>query len=94
MNSLKRNANEALIDDPLQTSNADEVLNADEKVIEMKPLTLLKNLSDETFNASLPRFIASSLSTLYESMLLKSPCNNEGFSGIRESKVKQIWLCY
>jgi hypothetical protein len=43
MNSLKRNANEALIDDPLQTSNADEVLNADEKVIGMKPLTLLKN---------------------------------------------------
>jgi hypothetical protein len=32
----------------------------------MKCLTLLKNRSDEAFNASLPRFIASSLSTLYK----------------------------
>jgi hypothetical protein len=38
----------------------------------MKRLTLLKNLSDEAFNASLPRFIASSLATLYKSMQ-KSP---------------------
>jgi hypothetical protein len=32
----------------------------------MKRLRLLKNRSDEVFNASLPRFIASSLSALYK----------------------------
>jgi hypothetical protein len=34
----------------------------------MKRLRMLKNLNNEVFNASLPRFIASSLSTLYMSM--------------------------
>jgi hypothetical protein len=34
----------------------------------MKQLTLLKNGSDEAFNASLPRYFASSLSTLYKVM--------------------------
>jgi hypothetical protein len=43
----------------------------------MKRLTLLKNRSNEAFNTSSPRFIASSLSTLYKFMQ-KSPLINPG----------------
>jgi hypothetical protein len=45
----------------------------------MKHLTLLKNCSDEAFNASSPRFIPSSLSTLYEFMQ-KYPHNSAGLT--------------
>jgi hypothetical protein len=45
----------------------------------MKRLTLLKYRSDETFNASLPRFIALSLSTLYK-VMKKLPFNSAWLS--------------
>jgi hypothetical protein len=61
----------------------------------MKRLMLQKNLSNEALNAYLPCFVASPLSTLYESMLKSPYNNNERFSGIRESKDEhKIWLCY
>jgi hypothetical protein len=43
----------------------------------MKRVTLLKNRSNEAFNASLPHFIASLLSTLFKFMQ-KSLLNNPG----------------
>ncbi len=62
-------------------SNSDEGLNNDfpKKVLAMKWLTLLKNISEEAFNASLPRFIALSMLTLYKFMK-KSPLKSAGVS--------------
>jgi hypothetical protein len=61
----------------------------------MKHLMLLKNGSDKVFNASTPRFIASSLSTLNESMLKSPNNNNKKFSDTCESKDdNSTQLCY
>ncbi len=55
------------------------MFNAEKKIVAMKRLTILKNWSNEALNASSPRFIASSLSTLYKSMQ-KSPINRPKLS--------------
>jgi hypothetical protein len=62
--------------------------------VAMKHLMLLKNRSDEVFNASSPHFIASSLSTQYKFMQ-KSPLNSAGLLVTCKSKDEKLfWLCY
>jgi hypothetical protein len=56
----------------------------------MKHLMLLKNGSDKVVNASTPRFIASSLSTLNESMLKSPNNNNKKFSDLYYSFCSSI----
>ncbi len=61
----------------------------------IKPLTLLKNWSDEAFNASSPRFIASSLSTLYKSIQKSPNKQSKTFQDTCKGKDDDVFqLCY